>query len=62
MFVRRKGVFKYFILIWSAKKGAANEAYNAGSKAAEHIVDEKLKEAENVSIQQYFIVHAASSQ
>lgn len=29
-------------------KGAATEAIAAGSKAAENIVDEKLKEAENV--------------
>lgn len=31
-------------------KGAANEAISAGSKAAENIVDQKLKEAEGVSI------------
>lgn len=31
-------------------KGAANEAFNAGSKAAENIVDDKLKQAETVSI------------
>lgn len=31
-------------------KGAANEALAAGSKAAENIVDQKLKEAENVWI------------
>lgn len=29
-------------------KGAATEAIAAGSKAAENIVDEKLKQAENV--------------
>lgn len=31
-------------------KGAATHALAAGSKAAEEIADEKLKEAENVSI------------
>lgn len=30
-------------------KGAANEAVAAGSRAAENIVDQKLKEAENVN-------------
>lgn len=30
-------------------KGAANAAIEAGSKAAENIVDQKLKEAEHVS-------------
>lgn len=50
MFVRaEKGVFQNYFPFRSVK-GAANEAFNAGSKAAEQIVDEKLKEAESVSI------------
>lgn len=31
-------------------KGAANAAFAAGSKAAENVVDEKLKEAEHVRL------------
>lgn len=36
-------------------KGAANEAIAAGSKAAESIADEKLKQAENVNFYNIFI-------
>lgn len=35
-------------VLFDHAKGAANEALAAGTKAAENIVDEKLKEAENV--------------
>lgn len=34
-------------------KGAADAALAAGSKAAENIVDEKLKQAENVTFPSY---------